>query len=269
VGLILYNLSVASRYVDYKILQKPCRVFYRQCETKAFMTVNFSGESMRGGQTMLKYAVPGLSILTIVLMAVAGSAHAQVAPNTPPASPTVAGTTVTECTANLAPGNYDAVDVPAGATCTINNGTVNVTTGGVTVGTGATFFVAAPVASLVLTSGSLDSTNANQIEVTAHIHGHVNVVGTTGSVILTDSFIGGTVSVQNSSDVGMVVSRNHIGGSVLIENNQCFNEGNCNTVAANTIGINLICMGNQPDPNDLSGGPNTVGGNKSGQCSGL
>ena len=55
---------------------------------------------------MLKRLSSGLSILIlmIVFAAVAGSAHAQ----------------VTDCTGNLAPGNYVAVNVPAGATCTIN-----------------------------------------------------------------------------------------------------------------------------------------------------
>jgi hypothetical protein len=127
---------------------------------------------------MLRFAARGLPTLAVLLMASA-SAHAQ---NTPPRQPGVAGTTVTECTGNLAPGNYDAVDVPAGATCTINNGTVNVTTGGVTVGSGATFYVAgAPTSMLTLTSGSLDSTNAYAIEVnSAHIHGNVNLMGTSG-----------------------------------------------------------------------------------------
>ena len=199
---------------------------------------------------MLKCVPSGLSILTIALMAVAGSAHAQTTP----------------CSGNLAPGNYAAVDVPAGATCTINTGTVNVTTGGVTVGEGASFFVASPAASLVLTSGSLDSTNAKDIEVTAHIHGHVNLDGTTGGdAIVTDSFIGGTLSVKNSQVVGIVLDRNTVGGSLIDENNQCSNEAGCNSVVSNTIGVNLVCTGNTPPP-VISGTSNTVGGNQVGQC---
>lgn len=215
---------------------------------------------------MRKCAASGLSLLTIVLMAAAGSARAQLSANTPPPQPNVAGTTVTECTGNLAPGNYDAVDVPAGANCTINSGTVNVTTGGVTVGAGATFFVAAPVASLIITSGSLDSTSAKFIEVTAHIHGHVHLDGTTGGdVIVTDSFIGGTLSVKNSSVVGIVLDRNTVGASLIDEVNQCFNEGGCNSVVSNTIGMNLVCTGNTPPPT-IQGTSNTVGGNQVGQC---
>ena len=202
---------------------------------------------------MLKGLSTGISISMIVLTAVASIAAAQ---------------TVTECTGNLAPGNYAALDVPAGATCTINNGTVNVITGGVTVGARATFFVPGPpVSSLVITSGSLDSHNANVIEVTANIHGHVAVVGTTGAVILTDSFIGGTLAVTHSNDVSNVVSRNTVGGALYFQSNQCFNEANCNTVAANTIGSGLVCTDNTPAPSDLAGGPNI--GNKTEQCSGL
>jgi hypothetical protein len=201
---------------------------------------------------MLKRLSSGLSILIlmIVFAAVAGSAHAQ----------------VTECTGNLAPGNYVAVNVPAGATCTINTGTVNVTTGGVTVGAGASFFVASPAASLVLTSGSLNSTSAKIIEITAQIHGSVNVDGTTGGdVIITDSFISGTLAVSNSSVVGIVLSRNTIGGSLMNLNNQCFNEGGCNSVVSNTISGNLVCQGNTPPP--VTGGTsNTVAGSLVGQC---
>jgi hypothetical protein len=152
------------------------------------------------------------------------------------------------------------------ATCTINTGTVNVTTGGVTVGAGASFFVGAPSASLVITSGSLDSTNAKFIEVTAHIHGHVHLDGTTGGdVIITDSFISGTLAVSNSSVVGIVLSRNTIGGSLMNLNNQCFNEGGCNSVVSNTISGNLVCQGNTPPP-VTSGTSNTVAGSLVGQC---
>jgi hypothetical protein len=194
----------------------------------------------------------GLALFTLVLMVAAGRVDAQ---------------TVTSCTGNLAAGNYAAVDVPAGATCTITSGTVNVTTGGVTVGAGATFFVAAPAGLLIITSGSLDSTNAKVIEVSdAHIHGHVHLDGTTGGdVIITDSFIGGTLSVKNSNVVGIVLDRNSVGGSLLDDNNQCFNEGGCNSVLSNTIGANLVCTGNTPPP-VIGGTSNTVGGNQVGQC---
>jgi hypothetical protein len=201
---------------------------------------------------MLRRVSLSLSVSTIVFAAAAGSGAAQ---------------TVTECTGNLAAGNYAAVDVPPGATCTINTGTVNVTTGGMTIGAGATFFVAAPSGLLIITSGSLDSTNAKDIEVSeAHIHGHVHLDGTTGgTAIITDSFIGGTLSVRNSSVVGIVLDRNSVGGSLLDENNQCFNEGGCNSVVSNTIGMNLVCTGNTPPP-VIQGTSNTVGGNQVGQC---
>jgi hypothetical protein len=203
---------------------------------------------------MLKRVSLSLSISTIVFAAAVSSGAAQ---------------TVTECTGNLAPGNYDALDVPAGATCTINNGTVNVITGGVTVGARATFFVPGPPSSsLVITSGSLDSHDANVIEVTANIHGHMAVVGTTGAVIITDSFIGGTVAVTHSNDVSNVVSRNTVGGTMYFQSNQCSNEANCNTVAANSV-QSLICTDNTPAPSDLAGGPNTAVIGKAEQCSGL
>jgi hypothetical protein len=199
---------------------------------------------------MLKRFSSGLSILAIVLVAVAGSAAAQ----------------TTTCSGTLAPGSYTAVNVPAGATCAVNSGTVTVA-GNVTVGKGATFFVAFPNAQLIV-NGSLLSMDAMTVEVTANILGSVSLTGTTGSAIITDSFINGSLSVANSAAVGIVVARNQVGGAILNQNNQCFNEASCNSVAANTIGGSLVCAGNSPSPVD-TGGSNTVGGSKVGQCTGL
>jgi hypothetical protein len=210
---------------------------------------------------MLKYAAPRLSLLTIAFMAVAGIAGAQNI--TPPPQPNVAGTTVTTCTGNMAQGFYDAVNVPAGATCTITNGLVNVTTGGVTVGAGATFFVASP-GQLVISSGSLNSTSANTIEISnAQIHGHVHLNFTTGGdAIFTDSFVGGTLSVAGSNVVGIVLDRNTV-GALLEQNNQCSNEGGCNSIKSNTIAGAFACVNNTPPPSTAG---NTVGGNSEGQC---
>jgi hypothetical protein len=212
---------------------------------------------IREKELMIKQLSWRLPILAGVLAASAGSATAQ----------------TTNCSGALAPGSYTSVNVPAGQSCFVTASTLPVNvTGNVTVGTGATLVASPPAfpnpANFVV-NGSLLSTGAATIEITAeNILGNVSVSGTTLGAFVTDSFIGGTLSVSNSKVVGMVFSRNNVGGSMLVQNNQCFNEANCDAVGANVIGGSLVCSGNSPPPVDI-GGPNTVGGSKVAQCSGL
>jgi hypothetical protein len=80
------------------------------------------------------------------------------------------------------------------------------------------------------------------------------------------------------------VIRDHVGGNVVFSNNASVINGLVNPpvpgevdpdsseIMTNMIGGNLICQGNTPaaqvNPDD-GGQPNTVGGNKIGQCAGL
>ena len=60
---------------------------------------------------------------------------------------------------------------------------------------------------------------------------------------------------------------NSVGGSLLNQNSKTPAPGD-NDIVNNTIGGSLICTNNSPAPQD-GGTPNTVGGAKTVQCSGL
>ena len=188
------------------------------------------------------------------------------------------------CSGTLAPGSYDSVNVLPGNTCIVS-GAVDVT-GNVTVGTGATLRVTSTARFTV--NSSLLAVHASSVEIVPGPMGAANILGsvsvsvtpsvlpctslavvcapTTGSVDIAGAFVGGTLSVSNSSALEITLRENNVAGNVLFRNNTA--PVDTNTIAGNTIGGSLVCTGNSPLPVD-DDMPNTVGGAKVGQCSGL
>jgi 5'-nucleotidase len=173
----------------------------------------------------------------------------------------------TDCTGTLAPGSYDTLTVPAGALCFISSGTVTVA-GNVTVAKAGFLGVGAPARFTV--NGSLLAVDPTAISIVpqpmgaVNILGSISVTGTTDFVRIEEAFVAGALSVTNSSGEFVELFGDNAAGSVLIRNN----ETGQNVITGNTIGGSLVCSGNTPAPVD-QGEPNTVGGNKVGQCSGL
>jgi len=202
---------------------------------------------------MINQILLRLFVLAGVLSAGAGSAIAQ----------------TTNCTGSLAPGNYAALNVPAGQTCSVSSGNVSVS-GNVTVRTGASLIVRSP-ANFTINSSLLavDASNvlilASPGEAPMNILGSVSVTGSTGVVTTQLSFIGGTLSAANSSGA-LNVFDDSVAGNVLVRNNQIGGFGI--KIGGNAIGGSLVCTGNASAPIN-SGSPNAVGGNEVGQCSGL
>lgn len=204
---------------------------------------------------MIKQLSGRLLILAGILAGGAGSAAAQ----------------TYSCSSTLAPGSYTAVVVPTNATCNVaTSGNVTVS-GTVTVNSGATLqdFGAA-----TFTANSLMAAGAKTIYLVpatggaVSINGGVSVTGATNTVDIRDSFIGGTLSVTKSMISAYInLSANSVGGSVLDSSNTTPASGD-NDIVGNTIGGSLTCSGNTPPPQD-GGTPNTVGGAKMVQCSGL
>ncbi len=197
-----------------------------------------------------------LSILACALAAGAGTAAAQ----------------TFNCTGTLPAGSYTAVSVPANATCNVSTtGNVSVAVN-VTVGLGATLQDLG-TATFTVTS-SLLAVGASQIYLVPTTGGAVNILGsvsatgTKGRVDIRNSFIGGTLSVANSSPSQYInLTGNTVSGNLLNQNNITMAAGD-NDIVGNAIGGSPVCTGNMPPPQD-GGTPNTVGGNKVGQCSGL
>jgi hypothetical protein len=178
------------------------------------------------------------------------------------------------CTGTLPPassGSWTAVNVPMGATCNVA-GSGNVTVSGpVTVGSGATL---ADFGTATFTAGSLSAVGAKTIYLVPTAGGAVSILGgasvtrTTSTVDIRDSFIGSTLMVTNSMISAYInLTGNSVGGSLLNQSNNTPAPG-ANDIVNNTIGGSLICTNNSPAPQD-GGTPNTVGGAKTVQCSGL
>jgi hypothetical protein len=170
---------------------------------------------------------------------------------------------------------YLSVTVPANMTCTLPTfGTVTVTTN-VEVEKGAALVLPVSTVTFVV-HGSLLGRDAATIELLAigvsmnakvHIGANVNLTGTTNVALLGAISIGGTLFITNSTANGLVLRKNNVGGSVLVRDNKI--SATPIIIEDNGIGGSLVCSGNTPAPTLLGGMPNTVGGNKVGQCSQL
>jgi hypothetical protein len=86
-----------------------------------------------------------------------------------------------------------------------------------------------------------------------------------------ENSIGGNLMVQGWQGAWMGVLRNTVLGNVIIMNNKSAINPDSTEVVTNTIGGNLSCTGNSPaaQVGDSGGSPNTVAGNKLGECKSL
>jgi hypothetical protein len=86
-----------------------------------------------------------------------------------------------------------------------------------------------------------------------------------GANVICNTTIGGNLQVQNSSSSAPWrlggCGPNSVGGNLQFQNNA----GTGNTIWRTTVKGNLQCQGNH----DVTGGGNTVGGNRQGQCAAL
>lgn len=95
-----------------------------------------------------------------------------------------------------------------------------------------------------------------------------------------ENIIGGNLIIQGWAGAWVGALRNHVGGNLDFSQNIGARVGDTDPyvgvpdsseVADNVVSGNLICHGNTPSAQlgDSGGGPNTVGGNKIGECAGL
>jgi hypothetical protein len=91
-----------------------------------------------------------------------------------------------------------------------------------------------------------------------------------------DNVIDGNVVVHGWEGAWFGIIRNTVGGNVMASNTVGTRTGDGDApdsteIVTNRISGNLICQGNSPAAQigDSGGSPNTVGGNKIGECSGL
>jgi hypothetical protein len=191
------------------------------------------------------------------------------------------GGSATSCTDTLAPGTYQHVVVPDGATCITFEGPVTIR-GGVDVGAGATFVLGTEEnpAHTGTISGGVHSLNAASVQIHfSTINGSVDLEGGSGPFggpfditwnTIEDSVINGAVNISDYDGFWQGFFRNTVNGSVNFNNNTVVDPDG-NELQTNTIHGNLNCSGNSPAPQqgDSGGSPNTVTGSATGQCVGV
>jgi hypothetical protein len=183
----------------------------------------------------------------------------------------------TTCNGPLAPGIYQRLVVPAGATC-IGDGPVTITSG-LLIGAGATFVLGSednPLAPNVI-NGGVHATNAMSVQIHfATINGGIDVQGGSGPFggpfgitwnTIEDSLINGRVRMEGYNGFWMGFIRNTVNGTVNLNDNVLV-DPDANEYVTNRINGNLNCAGNFPAPQigDSQGSLNEVNGRKTGQC---
>jgi hypothetical protein len=189
-----------------------------------------------------------------------------------PASASAASPSATTCNGTLAPGTYQSIVVPNGATCALGVGPIHVLAG-VQVGSDASFVLGVergPATGTI--GGGVVANNAAEVIVhDARINGGVTVHGGShlfGCVpfnacitLLEDNSINGATTIDGYAGFFLGFIRNHANGSVTISNNrQTLDELD---VGSNVVHGTLMCAGNNPVENtgDSPGPtPNTVTG---------
>jgi hypothetical protein len=192
----------------------------------------------------------------------------------------MASSNTTTCTEQLAAGTYGRVVVPEGAAC-LSEGPVTIH-GGLYIGAGATFVLGNeehPTKNGTITGG-VHATNPASVQIHfATINGGVDIHGGSGPFggpfgvtfnAIEDNQINGSVTVDGYNGFWFGFIRNHVNGSVQMNDN-VLADPDANEYVTNTIHGTLRCAGNSPKPHvgDSEGSANQVTGGETGQCEGL
>jgi hypothetical protein len=156
------------------------------------------------------------------------------------------------CNGTIGAEAVKEVDVPAGATCTLEGTTVD---GNIAVGTGAIL-----LAHVVSTDGDVEAEGARVVDVTGSTIGGNVQVKAGGSSAVRDTRIDGDLKWESQRGP-LDASGNTIGGNLQADEN-----AGGPRVSANRLNGDLECEQNSPPP---GGGGNAAVGNSAGQCANL
>jgi hypothetical protein len=213
-------------------------------------------------------ALLGVTVLVVAGLFVGVSAKGAAAAN------------ATTCTGFLAPGTYQRVTVPAGASC-FSDGGVTIR-GGLYVEAGATFVLGsedAPGDNGTITGG-VHATNPANLQIHfMTINGGLDSRGGSGPFggpfditwnAIEDNHINGGVNISGYDGFWMGFIRNHVNGAVTLNDN-VLADPDGNEYVTNSIHGSLSCYGNSPaaQTGDSEGSANHVTGAQKGQCAGL
>jgi len=162
------------------------------------------------------------------------------------------------CTASvITSGTFNNVNVSPNTFCDLE-GSVKVQ-GNINVGVGASVDI-----EFITVNGNIVANGAGLLVIDGVSVGHNVITNGLQIVRINQSVIDGSVVISGSTTL-VELFPNTVNGNVNVSNNNTFAGI---TIAANTIGGNLVCTGNTPPPANF-GLTNAVSGQRVGQCAGL
>ncbi len=194
-----------------------------------------------------------------------------------------AASTTTTCNGPLAPGTYIRVVVPPDAFC-FSDGPITIV-GGLDIEARSTFVLGSEMSpgSTGTINGGVRATNPRSVQIHfATVNGRIDIRGGSGPFgppfcfspdfcptwnAIEDNVINGGVTVDGYNGFWFGFIRNHVNGSVKLNNN-ILADPDGNEYVTNTINGSLSCYGNSPAPQvgDSEGSRNRVNGSVKGQC---
>jgi hypothetical protein len=177
------------------------------------------------------------------------------------------------CSGKLQSGTYSKIVVPPKTKCNGTKATIKVN-GNVTINSNATFILGSDEGTGGgKITGSVKAVNGpKSVQLhSARVGGSVAIEGGFGFFsTVEDNVISGGAHITGYSGFWLGFIRNDVAGSVRLNNN-IMADPDANEYVSNTIGGNLVCIGNSPAPQvgDSGGSPNVVSGDKIGQCASL
>jgi hypothetical protein len=176
------------------------------------------------------------------------------------------------CSGKLQSGTYSKIVVPPKTKCNGTKATIKVN-GNVTVNANATFILGSDAGTGGgKITGTVKAVDPKSVQLhSARVGGSVAIEGGFGFFsTVEDNVISGGAHITGYSGFWLGFIRNDVAGSVRLNNN-IMADPDANEYVSNTIGGNLVCIGNSPAPQvgDSGGSPNVVAGDKIGQCASL
>jgi hypothetical protein len=166
------------------------------------------------------------------------------------------------CVGQLPAGTYGNVNVAKNKTCNLTFGVTVL--GNVTVSTGGRFTMDEAIINENIVS------NKAAVILLLGDDQNVTLIGTTEQIFIDGVIVGGNIQISGTRTNlnPLDFADNFVTGNIAFQEN----ESEINLIDNNVIGGNLVCTGNTPAPvnGPIGGGaPNTVTGQKIGQCVGL
>ncbi|MHA7646515.1 hypothetical protein [Nitrosopumilus sp. S4] len=184
-----------------------------------------------------------------------------------PALPIATAAETTICDSLIEEGTFEKIEVPINATCNMYSSSGSITIDGdVVVEEGGTLHMVAYGESFTV-GGNIKADDADKVTLNGiAVNGNIQIKNAESGVTISSVTVQGNLQLDKNEHHYSVVNSIIDGNLQIDRNTSIYESGLYNNFAGNTVGGNLDCKDNQPAPVNAVFGPNTVNGNKKGQC---